>query len=303
MKILVLFTGGTIGSSVSENYIAPDQNAKYKLIKFYQEKFGKKVEFVCREPYTILSENLDGEYISKLIRSVKEGLLDDEFGGIIVTHGTDTLQYSAAALSIALGKTGIPIILVSANYPLEDERSNGFNNFIGAVQYIERVKKGGVYVSYQNGGGFANIFDGATLLKYDIYSDEIRPLGNRGKNSDCGLTQRKDNEIVTLDREVKLKKYSPVKMIVTYPGITFDIPEMEIEKILFVPYHSGTLPTDNENLKNFCIKMQNRGVKMYICGVPEGPQYETTKLYDELGIEVLGSGTDIYWYMKLWMEE
>ena len=291
MKILVLFTGGTIGSTLSDNYISPDSDAKYKLIDFYKKNYGDDISFVCDEPYTILSENLDGEYISKLIESVSARLENDEFGGIIVTHGTDTLQYSAAALSIALGQIDIPVVLVSANYPLEDERSNGYNNFIGAIQYIKRVRRGGVYVSYQNGNECANIFDAANLLRHDIYSDELRALkGSKKCQNGC-------------EGKSELSKTSPVKMIVVYPGMTFEMPADNISKILFVPYHSGTLPTASEELRCFCAKMREMNIKMYICGVATGPQYETSKLYDELGIEVLERGTDIYWYMKLWMQQ
>ncbi len=300
MKILVLFTGGTIGSSLSENYISPNQDAKYKLINMYKDKFGDDIEFVTREPYIILSENLDGVYITRLINSVMEVLNGeecDELGGIIVTHGTDTLQYSAAALSIALGKTDIPVILVSANYPLEDVRSNGINNFIAAVQYILRMKRGGVYVSYQNENGFANIFQASSLLRHDIYSDEIRTLKDTGKNYSGLDTGSGENKA----EPISLSKNSPVKMIMTYPGMTFEIPQNGIKKILFVPYHSGTLPTGSPELIEFCKAMREKGVEMYICGVSKGPQYETTRLYKELGINVLGVGTDIYWYMKLWI--
>jgi L-asparaginase len=314
MKILVIFTGGTIGSSVNGNYISPDKSAKYKLIESYKEKFGEDIEFVTKEPYTILSENLGGVYLTKLIKSVQEALLenlDDELGGIIVTHGTDTLQYSAATLSIALGKTDIPVILVSANYPLDDERSNGTNNFIAAVEYISKVRRGGVYVSYQNTGGFANVFDAGTLLRHDIYSDELKSLRSVSTGN-CTNSVSAENRVnnVRAEKHTSKEKYSaislsdtsPVKMIIVYPGMSFEIPGEDIKKILFVPYHSGTLPTDSPKLLEFCGKMREKNVEMYICGVPEGPQYETAKLYGELGIYVLGRGTDIYWYMKLWID-
>ncbi|MCR5837384.1 MAG: asparaginase domain-containing protein [Lachnospiraceae bacterium] len=320
MKILVIFTGGTIGSSVNGNYISPDKSAKYKLIESYKEKYGEDIDFVTKEPYTILSENLGGVYLTKLIESVREALLEkskykvitesagvfsdntnDELGGIIVTHGTDTLQYSAATLSIALGKTDIPVILVSANYPLDDERSNGTNNFIAAVEYISKVRRGGVYVSYQNTGGFANVFDAGTLLRHDIYSDELKSLRSVSKGN-CTNSVSAENRVDNVRATISLSETSPVKMIIVYPGMSFEIPGEDIKKILFVPYHSGTLPTDSPKLLEFCEKMRERNVEMYICGVPEGPQYETAKLYGELGIHVLGRGTDIYWYMKLWID-
>ena len=97
MKILVIFTGGTIGSVVSENCISPDFGQPYKLIEeYYKQKISEKYRdiFDTCVPYTLLSEDLTGEYLAKLGACIKENLNKD-YDGIIVAHGTDTLQYSA----------------------------------------------------------------------------------------------------------------------------------------------------------------------------------------------------------------
>ena len=117
MKINVIFTGGTIGSSHSDGYITPDPAAKYRLIKNYQKAFGTSVEFTVCNPYTILSENLSGKTLSLLMKSIKEGL-EDNCDGIIVAHGTDTLQYSAIAAAYCFGSNTKPIMFVSLRFSL-----------------------------------------------------------------------------------------------------------------------------------------------------------------------------------------
>jgi len=177
MKILVMFTGGTIGSCLQDGYISPDEDNNYRLINMYREKTGDTQEFDLSEPYTTLSENLNGTHLQMLIREVANQIEADKYDGIIVTHGTDTLQYSAAALSIMFDKVGIPIILVSSNYPLEDERANGVSNFEGAVKYIQNKGKAGVYVSYVNADSESedeSIFSAENLANHDMYSDNIR---------------------------------------------------------------------------------------------------------------------------------
>ena len=62
----------------------------------------------------------------------------ENYEGIIVTTGTDTLAYSSAALGYAFGELSVPMVTVSANYPLSDERSNGFSNF---EQYVTHTTK------------------------------------------------------------------------------------------------------------------------------------------------------------------
>ena len=146
MKILVIFTGGTIGSTVKDGWISADNTAKYTLIENYKNSFGDSVCFDTCEPYFMLSENLSAKHLNLLTESVKEALSKD-FDGIIITHGTDTLHFSAAAIHLAFSGADIPIVFVSANYPLENALSNGQANFEAAVKLIQSGISSGVYIS------------------------------------------------------------------------------------------------------------------------------------------------------------
>lgn len=68
----------------------------------------------------------------------------NSYDGIVVTHGTDTLQYTSAFLAYIFDGLNVPIVLVSANYPLDDSRSNGFENFVGAIDFIKSGSGNGV---------------------------------------------------------------------------------------------------------------------------------------------------------------
>ena len=150
MKIKVIFTGGTIGSSVgSDGYISPNGNQPYKLLEMYKEKYMKidtqsDVVFDTEEPYRILSENLDAKHENLLIQTVARALQDKNTDGIIITHGTDTLQFSAAILGYVFGTKTIPIMIVSSDFPLEDKRANGLINFAYAVEFIKYQRGTGV---------------------------------------------------------------------------------------------------------------------------------------------------------------
>ena len=128
MRILVIFTGGTIGSTVTDGWISPDGATRYTLINAYQAAHGEEISFSIRAPYSILSENLSAKNLTALTNEVCAAVKED-FDGVIVTHGTDTLQYAAAALAYATGNDCIPTVLVSSNYPLNDPRTNGHQNF------------------------------------------------------------------------------------------------------------------------------------------------------------------------------
>lgn len=304
MNILVIFTGGTIGSSIQEGFIVPNKHNKYKLIQMYNKATEDDQRFDVDMPYTMLSENLDGRYITKLMRCIDMHLRKGKYDGIIVTHGTDTLHYTAAGLSIVFEKTEIPIMLVSSNYPLEDERANGLYNFIHAVTYIRNRNVPGVYVSYKNRGEETKTFRADSIVNYDIYSDVIRTIEEEqlneetpGKETGIGVRDAKANRVIP-----ELQETSPVQFIRPYPGIRYEIPEDGTGAVLLGTYHSGTINTGSGELKKFCDIMRKKKIPVYVCGVPAGIGYESTKYYESLGIKVLPYGTDIYWYMRLWIE-
>ena len=142
MNITVIFTGGTIGSSVQQDFVSTDAQMPYRLLAMYeagQKKKGAAIpSFRTQAPYTTLSEYMDGSHLNRLIACVQSLLTTDDpdIDGIIITHGTDTLPFTAAALGMCFAYAEIPILLVSSNYILDDPRANGLTNFTAAVDYI-----------------------------------------------------------------------------------------------------------------------------------------------------------------------
>ncbi|MBQ8912445.1 MAG: asparaginase [Lachnospiraceae bacterium] len=291
-NILVILTGGTIGSSEENNYISvASDSKKYKIIELFKEKnpgLSKDIIFETCEPYTILSENLSGKYINNLINCVKENIIRS-YDGIIITHGTDTLQYTAAALGIIFKTVKIPVILVSSNYILEDERANGLDNFSLAVKYIKDKCASGIYVSYDG-----KMTGGLTLLPHMAYSDKLYRIDNPDT----------DFDFIDIDRTKNtLSDISPVLYLKAVPGQYY--PDLEIthpKAILFETYHSGTLCTDSEAFQNFCKSADSLNIPVYVVGVEERIQYESTSAYEELHLKVLGKISPVTAYMMLWIK-
>lgn len=289
MKTAVIFTGGTIGSASKDGYIRTDKNTENILLNLTDGG----VELF--EPYFIHSEQLNGEYLTKLISCVGDRLGED-YDGIIVTHGTDTLQYSAAALALAYGNCDIPVVLVSANYVLTDPRSNGKDNFKYAVEFLKQ-KVGGVFVSYRNTGELPRIFPADSLLKHPCYSDSV--------SSVCGeFGYFKDGKFIRTIGDYgsegvgrfALGKKSPVLWLSVHPGMKFPSTD-GYRYVLIEGYHSGTLPTEDEDFIEFCEKSD---AKIFLVGMPEGERYESAEKYKKLNIVVCPQKSPIYMYMKLW---
>ncbi|MDE6580306.1 MAG: asparaginase, partial [Ruminiclostridium sp.] len=171
MKLLFIFTGGTIGSTVNGDIISTDNKKPYLILEKYCDIYGLNFEYDILQPYTELSENNTGATIRKLIGTVLENL-SKGYDGMIITHGTDTIQYSAAVLSYTV-KTDIPLCLVSSNYTIENPKANGLVNLHCAVRFMESVKTAGVWVSYKNQNDIPRIHKGSRLLERQAFTDCI----------------------------------------------------------------------------------------------------------------------------------
>ena len=309
MKILVVFTGGTIGSSVdSDGYFSPDQNKGYKLLNLYAEKYGDtEVSFETAMPIRILSEQLNSNYLYTIISFVKEKINED-YDGIIVTHGTDTVQYSASALGYALGNECIPVVLVSSNYILEDSRMNGLDNFKGAVDFICEKKYKGVFVSYRNPSKELTIHRATRLLAHNPYVDDLYSVYNSyvGTYLENGFVANESFFEMKDQMEVFANlwngSFGSVIWLQSHPGMAWDKIDIEnAQAILVSAYHSGTLNTDSRELISIAEQAQKLRVPIYLVGAVEEAVYSSKKTYDELGIKILPVMAPISAYMKLSM--
>lgn len=150
--IAILHTGGTIASRV--DYETGGVVASFSpedLLEMYPE-LGKLANLKSKLLMNVFSENMRFEHYSliarEVAREVKEGV-----DGIIVTHGTDTLHYTSAALAFALEDIGIPVILVGAQRSSDRGSSDAFLNLYSAVRFCCETDFAGVAICMHAGIG------------------------------------------------------------------------------------------------------------------------------------------------------
>ncbi len=301
MKISVIFTGGTIGSSIQNEFISVDNKTKYLLLKNYQNT--DNIVFDICSPYSILSENLSAEELNLLQKTISEKL-SQSFDGIIVTHGSDTLQYASTAMEYAFNDSQIPIIFVSANYPLDDIKSNGYPNFAAAVEFIKNRIANGVFISYKNDNEQdTKIHIPSHALQHneinaDVYSiDGTTFASYNGNFTLYNVNTNKTNGFGITD----YINDSHILVVSSAPGQSYEYSLENVKAILFKPYHCATLNTSNSRFIDFCKKAYEKEIPMFVLGLGEHTGYESTKIYDELNIIPLPHGTFISAYMKLWI--
>lgn len=302
MNILVIFTGGTIGCKAKGGYLSTDESTRYALLSgFDSEKAG--VEFSVSNPYSVLSENLSANELNMLQQELSDNL-GKGYDGIIITHGTDSLLYTSAALEYAFDGCDIPVVLVSAAYPLDDERTNGHKNFEAAVAFIKSRAGKGIYVSYKNDGeDKVNIHRATHILSHgecsaDLYSITEKPFAvyEKGEITVSGETAPGGSPLGA----VKFSDCSGVLVVESHPGDSFSYSLEGVKAILLRPYHSATLNTACERFHAFCKRAKEADIPVFLVNSKAGITYESTSLFSELSIRALPYGTYVSAYMKIW---
>ena len=304
MKINVILTGGTIGSIYNNGFITPDASTESVLVKNYKSVYGETVDFFVYNPYTILSENLSGDTLNELIDFLRQNLKDDA-DGVIVAHGTDTLQYSACAAYYCLGNNTKPVLFVSANYPLENPLSNGNINFAAAVEFIKQKAGRGVFVSYSNDLQSADFHYPNRLLRHGEFDHKVFSLNGVYATYKDGTITLNQNTVKESERSADFKRFSntcKILNITASPFEDYNYSLNSVKAIIFTPYHSGTLNTKSKDFERFCRKAKENSVPMYVTGVVKGGEYASMKEYSKLNITPVYDTPAIALSLKLWLE-
>ena len=111
-NVALIMTGGTIANKYDPKTgaVSPLSTAE-ELFRFYPELFGKVNVLKVEMPFMKASEDMDFRDWQKIAKVAVELLNDSNIKGIIITHGTDTLHYTAAALSFFLKNLNKPVVL------------------------------------------------------------------------------------------------------------------------------------------------------------------------------------------------
>ena len=300
MNITVIFTGGTIGSSVQQSFVSTDAQMPYRLLTMYEAEQKKKgatiPNFQTEAPYTTLSEYMDGSHLNLLISCIREQLTKD-VDGIIVTHGTDTLPFTAAALGMCFACAKISIILVSSNYILDDPRANGLTNFTAAVDYIASpTLPTAVGIAYCNTGSTPKIYNALGIYNHYPFDDS---LYERPYDAYAAAITPVLQEFSAL-RQTSFDTTCPVCFFQSMPGIQYYLPD-DARAVLIHAYHSGTINTKNPSLLALTSQAAQKKIPIYLTGISAySTDYDSKAVYESLGIIPLPEYSPLVAYMYLW---
>lgn len=152
MPILLIHTGGTIAMAAGPLGLTPQVG----LLESQVAKLGQSIQVLTLSPL-IDSANASFSDWNRIAATIEAG--HDRYSGFVVTHGTDTLAFTAAALSFALAGLQKPVVLTGAMRPFGAEGTDANRNLTDAVQAAQTAPAG-IWVQF---GG--KLMHGARLRK------------------------------------------------------------------------------------------------------------------------------------------
>lgn len=168
-KILLLATGGTIAAVSNGNGLAPAMPPDAMLD--YIPYQGSLYEVDCRMLMQLDSSSMQPEDWPRMAEAVHRHY--HEYDGFVITHGTDTMSYTAAALSYMLQHLGKPVVLTGSQLPLSFTPTDAKKNMADALLFAcEPV--GGVFVVFDG-----KVIQGTRAVKWRTRSrDAFRSINS-----------------------------------------------------------------------------------------------------------------------------
>lgn len=294
--ILIIYTGGTFG-------MIPDEDGSLIPFDFSQildnipdlRRFDLRITVISFvEP--IDSSNIKPAHWVEICEIIEENY--KKYNGFVVLHGTDTMAYSASALSFMLQGLSKPVILTGAQMPISSPRSDARENLITALEIASSHENGVpivqevcVYFNYNLIRGNrskkveSNYFDAFESENYPILAEAgINIDFNRARLSKAAPDARL-HVIKNLDDNVAILKLFPGISVETVQAMV-SIPRLK--GLVLETFGSGNAPNDEGLLSVFAKAVKDGLTIVNVSQCPGGTvlqgKYETSKGLAEVGI-------------------
>lgn len=302
-NILLIYTGGTIGMMKDfETGALKAFNFKKLLQKIPELKqLDCNIETVSFEK-PIDSSNMNPQKWVTIATIIEEGY--QKFDGFVVLHGSDTMSYSASALSFMLENLNKPVVFTGSQLPIGDLRTDAKENLITAIQIASLQHKGkpviqevGLYFEYKLYRGNrttkinAEHFNAFTSPNYPSLAESGVHL-NINPNA---VLQKQTTKKLSVRKELN----DEVVVIKMFPGIS----ESVLSAIVSIPHLKGivleTYGSGNAPTEDWFIQILKKAIKsgLHVVNVTQCSggsvnmgQYETSTQLKKIGVI---SGKDI----------
>ncbi|XP_019721003.1 60 kDa lysophospholipase isoform X1 [Hippocampus comes] len=306
-RVLVLNTGGTIGMTLTDNVLSPKANAFVQILRklpilhdeMYAQQtcmydyYGSERTLVLPMPtthsdplfhslsktkkriiYTIIeysplldSANMTPDDWGRIGKDIEKNY--ESYDGFVILHGTDTMAYTASALSFMCEHLGKPVVLTGSQVPIYEMRNDGRDNLLGALLIAGQFVIPEVCLYFYN-----KLYRGNRVTKVDagsfnaFTSPNLAPLATAEVDIAINWdTVWRANTTVKFQVSTELNRN--VGLLRLFPGITaatvraFLQPPME--GVVLETYGSGNGPDNRSDLLEELKKATDSGVIIINC--------------------------------------
>jgi L-asparaginase len=245
MNILVITTGGTIGSVFDGAAIDVCASQSCAAAEMYRRDHPA-ISFTVHSPLNLLSERLSADDLNTLARFILTTDLS-AYDGAIFTCGSDNLGYLSAFIGLLTCYQEKPVAIVASDKVLGDPRANGYANFACAVELIKRGERGS-FVPYRNTDGIMYVHSATDLRQADL-SDDFTSFSGAYAIYDGEIVQKSAYVQQTIppvfDRENLPAITDCIALIHPYPMLDYTALDLGGKRaVLHTLYHSSTLDSD-----------------------------------------------------------
>ena len=267
-RVLIIHTGGTIGMKRTENGYAPTAGYLRSALELIPDlkKPGMPEWELVEMPSILDSSNVSVAEWNEIAKMIYDSY--SEYDGYVILHGTDTMAYTASALSFILENNSKPIILTGSQIPLSELRSDGVDNIVTSI-----------IIAAEGVVNEVCLFFGSRLLRGNratkMSADGLMAFDspNYPHLADVGISIRYNRAAVAqpTGEKIKLNPFSnvPIGVIKVFPGVQFSLFESimtdKLSGIVLEGFGTGNIPDKKGELLPIVRRAFDAGVVVVVC--------------------------------------
>ena len=292
-KVLIIYTGGTIGMKKTEQGYTPAPGFLAEVLALIPDMSRR--DFPSWELYE-MSPLLDSSNMAVREWNAIASVIYENYAkyeGFVVLHGTDTMAYTASALSFILSGLDKPVVLTGSQIPLSEIRSDGRDNLITSVLIAAEGVAREVSLYF-----CGKLLRGNRAMKMSADGLVAFDSPNYPHLADAGITLRYNMPALIAKKEggagLDFSPFSevPIGVLKVFPGIQFGLfEEIMTEKlsgIVLETFGAGNIPGGGDELLPIIKKAFASGAVITVCSqCPSGTvilgAYETSSSHKAAG--------------------
>ena len=284
-KVLLITTGGTRASRNSGDGLAPDMDSGQLLD--YMEELPKHYDIDVEDLLSLDSSNIQAEEWQKIGRAVAEKI--GAYDGIVITHGTDTMAYTASMLCYMLRGLDKPVVITGSQVPIDnmltDARTNLYTAFAAvdsgingvSIAFNRKIIRGCRAVKVRTMGFEAFESVNAGLLG-EVYGDGLRKY----------VSDKAPEEMFRLKDELCTDVFLLKLIPSTKPEIFDTLRSMDYKGVVIEAFGLGGMHFIRRNLLDALERLTSAGVSVVVVSQC---LYDASDLrFYEVGTKLLSCG-------------